>query len=187
MNNKKGFEVHYLLLSEGTTEFNLFAYLKNKFRTLFDGSKIKFSPKVEIAESCISQGKLCGVSDIKGFRLKYDLIKRKYKGQKRFFFLDKDVDDSSAIEDLIKKSGDIVQFIEYNSEYLLLKFSGKNPKNPPDFHNLGEFRSYCKAEFQKNFRKKASEFQDPDFDSVFRNVNEEQVKVSFTELFSILQ
>ena len=41
-------------------------------------------------------------------------------------------------EALIKKRGDIVQFMEYNSEYLLLKFAGRNPKNPSDFNNLTE-------------------------------------------------
>lgn len=100
--------------------------------------------------------------------------------------LDKDLDDSPDIEKLIKQNGDIVQFLEYNSEYLLLKFSGKNPKDPSEFKNLGEFRDYCRAEFKNQFSKKASEFKDTDFDSVFRNVEDEDIKNVFTELFSTL-
>lgn len=49
MDEKKGFNVYYLLLSEGTTEFNLFAYLtKNKFKALFSASSVQFSNRVEI-------------------------------------------------------------------------------------------------------------------------------------------
>ena len=188
MRNKKSFNVYYLLLSEGTTEFNLFAYLtKNKFRTFFDRSKIKFSEKVEIVQISISQGKLGGVSDVKGFKSKYDLIKKRYTGQKCFFILDKDLDDSSAIGTIIKNGNDIVQFIEYNSEYLLLKFSGKKPKDPSNFDNLSKFRKYCKSEFQKKFKKKASDFKDVDFDEVFNNVGDAKIRSSFAELFSTLQ
>ena len=124
MNTKKGFKIYYLLLVEGITEFNLFAYLtKNKFRDLFAESSIQFSNKVEIVEVGISRGNLNGAGNIRDFKKKYELIREKYKGQKRFFMLDKDLDDSSKIEKLIKQNGDIVQFMEYNSEYLLLKFS----------------------------------------------------------------
>jgi len=68
VDSKKGFKVYYLLLSEGTTEFNLFAYLtKKRFRALFDNSRVQFSNKVEIIKDgnqIVSQGKLDGVSDI---------------------------------------------------------------------------------------------------------------------------
>ncbi|MDO8575395.1 MAG: hypothetical protein Q7R78_01700 [bacterium] len=187
MNKKKSFKVYYLLISEGTTEFNLFGYLTTKkFKEDFVKSHIQFSIKVEIVEISVSQGKLDGVSDVKGFKSKYDLIKERYEGQKRFFLLDKDIDDSSAIEALIKQSDDIVQFIEHNSEYLLLKLSGMNPKNPSNFSNLAEFRSYCKSEFLKHFGKKASDFKDIDFDSIFNSVTDKVIKDSLTELFSTL-
>ncbi|MBU4422113.1 hypothetical protein KKB41_04150 [Patescibacteria group bacterium] len=187
MSTKKSFDVYYLLVSEGTTEYRLFGYLtKNKFKDVFSKSKIKFSDKVELVEMGVSQGKLNGVGNIKDFKKKYKSIREKYKGQKRFFMLDKDIDDSSDIEKLIKKNSDIVQFIEYNSEYLLLKLSSKNPKDRSEFKNLGEFRDYCKTEFQKQFSKKASDFKDVDFDSVFKNVKDNNIKRSFAELFSTL-
>lgn len=187
MSAKKSFQVYYLLISEGTTEFNIFAYLtKNKFRSLFDKSDIKFSLKVEIIELGISQGKLDGVSDIKQFSIKYDSIKEKYNGQRRFFVLDKDLDDSSAIETLIKRNDDIVQFLEYNSEFLLLKFSGKNPKSPSGFENFGIFRTYCKTEFEKHFGKEASDLKDADFDLIFGNASADEIKNAFSELFSTL-
>ena len=70
------FQIYYLLISEGTTEFNLFAYLtKNKFRDSFEKSNIKFSIKVEIVEAGISQGKLNGAGNLPSFKGKYDLIK----------------------------------------------------------------------------------------------------------------
>jgi len=187
MSIKKSFDVYYLLVSEGTAEYRLFGYLtKNKFRSVFSASSIKFSDKVEIVEVGVSQGKLNSAGNIGDFETKYKLIRKKYKGQKRFFMLDKDLDDSLDIEKLIKKNGDIVQFLEYNFEHLLLKFSGKNPKKPSNFNNLGEFRNYCKSEFLKHFGKKASDFKDTDFDSVFSNATDEELKNSFNELFSTL-
>lgn len=187
MSVKKSFQVYYLLISEGTTEFNIFAYLtRNKFRGLFDKSDIKFSLKVEIVELGISQGKLDGVSDIKQFGIKYTSIRERYDGQRRFFVLDKDLDDSTAIENLIKQNNDVVQFLEYNSEFLLLKFSGKNPRNPTEFENLSAFRTYCKSEFDKHFGKKTSDLKDADFDSIFANASDEEIKSAFSELFSIL-
>lgn len=187
MSIKKSFDVYYLLVSEGTAEYRLFGYLtKNKFKEVFSKSKIKFSDKVELVEVGVSQGKLNGVSDIKDFKIKYESIRENYKGQKRFFMLDKDIDDSSGIENLIKENGDIVQFLTYNSEYLLLKFYNKNPKNVTDFKSLVEFRNYCKAEFQKQFSKRASDFKDVDFDSVFKNAKDNDIKSAFAELFSTL-
>jgi len=190
MDEKKGFNVYYLILSEGTTEFNLFAYLtKNKFRALFGASSVQFSNRVEIIKDgnqIVSQGKLDGVSTIAHFTTKHILIKAKYAGQRLFYFLDKDIDDSSAIGALITQDGDIVQFMEYNSEHLLLRLAGKNPKNPSDFGNLSGFRTYCKKEFVKQFGKNAHKFKDTDFDSVFKNVDDNNIKSSFIELFSTL-
>lgn len=192
MDEKKGFNVYYLLLSEGTTESNLFAYLtKVKFRELFSASSVQFRNTVEIikdGKQIVSQGKLGGVSDITHFKSKHDLIKAKleYKDQKLFYFLDKDIADSSAIEALITKDGDLVQFTEYNSEHLLLRLAGKNPKVPSDFENLMDFRIYCKKEFVKQFGKNAHKFKDTDFDSIFENVKDSDIKNSFPELFSTL-
>lgn len=190
MDEKKGFNVYYLLLSEGTTEFNLFAYLtKNRFRALFGASSVQFSNRVEIIKDgnqIVSQGKLEGVSDITHFTAKHVLIKVKYAGQKLFYFLDKDIDDSSAIGALITQDGDLVQFMEYNSEHLLLRLAGKNPKNPSDFGSLSDFRTYCKKEFVTQLGKNAHKFKDTDFDSVFKNVDDNDIKATFAELFSTL-
>ncbi|MFZ2975096.1 MAG: hypothetical protein WA055_00520 [Candidatus Moraniibacteriota bacterium] len=190
MNTKKSFKIYYLLLVEGTTEFNLFAYLtKNKFRDDFEKSNIKFSDKINITDIGISKGKLNGFGNLSSFKRKYNSIKKDiaYKGEKLFFVIDKDLNDSLAIEKLIKENNDIVQFVEYNSEYLLLRFGGKNPKRPSDFTNLADFRNYCKSEFQKQFKKKASEFKDYDFDLVFSNIEDIKIRKSFSELFSTLQ
>jgi len=187
MINQKKFHIYYLLASEGSTEYNLFAYLTRKrFRELFDNSNIKFSDKIEIAEINISKGKLKGVSNISSFESKYKLIKKKYRGQKRFFILDKDIDDFVKIEDTIKKNKDIVQFIEYNSEYLLLKFSGENPRKPSNFKNLKDFRNYCKIKFKNQFKKEASAFKDQDFEEILKNISDEEIKKSFSVLFSTL-
>lgn len=190
MENKKGFNVYYLLLSEGTTEFNLFAYLtKVRFRILFDDSSIQFRNTIEIikdGQQIVSQGKLDGVSTIVHFESKRILIKAKYAGQKLFYFLDKDMDDSVVIGERITSDGDIVQFMEYSSEHLLLRLAGKNPKNPSNFGNLKDFRDYCKQEFVKQFGKHAHKFKDTDFDLVFNNCTEDEIRSSFRELFSTL-
>lgn len=190
MDSKKGFNVYYLLLSEGTTEFNLFAYLtKNRFRAIFDGSSVQFSNKVEIIKDgnqIVSQGKLEGVSDIAHFTAKHILIKAQYAGQRLFYFLDKDIDDSSAIGALITQDGDLVQFMEYNSEHVLLRLAGKNPRNPSDFANLNDFRAYCKQECVKQFGKNAHKFKDADFELVFNVPTEDEIRASFSELFSTL-
>lgn len=190
MNTKKSFKIYYLLLVEGATEFNLFAYLtKNKFKKIFAESRIQFSNKVEIikdGKQKVSQGKLNGISHIKDFKITNSLIKKQYAGQILFFVLDKDLDDSLKIEKLIKQKGDIVQFVEYNSEYLLLKFGNKKPKKPSDFPNRADFRNYCKVEFQKQFKKKVLEFKDTDFDLIFSNIEDIEIQKSFSELFSTL-
>lgn len=191
MENKKGFEIYYLMLSEGTAEFNLFAYLtKNRFKELFEDSNIQFSNRVEIIKDdnqIVSQGKLGGVSDIMHFKSKHILIKEKYAGQRLFYFLDKDIADSSAIETLITKDGDLVQFMEHNSEHLLMRLAGKKPKNPSDFDDLKKFRDYCKKEFIKQFGKRAHKFKDADFELVFNIPTEDEVKASLSILFSTLE
>lgn len=190
MSIRKSFKIYYLLLVEGATEFNLFAYLtKKKFRDDFEESNIKFSDKVEIIKNgnqIISQGKLDGISSVKDFKIKNALIKKRYPGQTLFFMLDRDLKDSLSIERLIKQDGNIVQFIEYNSEYLLLRFGGKNLKNPSDFTNLNDFRNYCKAEFKRQFKKDASAFKEPDFDLIFNDIEDTEIRKSFSELFSTL-
>jgi len=190
MNTKKSFKIYYLLLVEGTTEFNLFGYLtKKKFRDDFEKSNVKFSDKITITGVNVSRGKLNGgVSNLSSFKGKYNPIKKdsRYKGEKLFFVIDKDFDDSSKVETLIKKDGNIVQFVKYNSEHLLLRFGNKNPKNPSDFNNMGEFKPYCKTEFRKHFKKEASDFKDSDFDLIFSNVKDEEIRKSFSELFSTL-
>ncbi len=189
MNSKKSFKIYYLLLVEGTTEFNLFAYLTTKrFRDDFEKSNIKFSIKVNIIDINISNGKLNGVGNLSSFKGKYNRIikDRRYKGEKLFFVIDKDFDDFSQVENLIKEDGNIVQFVEYNSEHLLLKFGGKNPKKPSNFNSLKEFRDYCKTEFQNQFKKKASDFKDSDFDLIFSNIEDAEIRKSFSDLFSTL-
>ena len=187
MEKKKSFIIYYLLLCEGTTEFNLFAYLtRSKFRGLFDKSNIKFSDKVQIVEAGVSQGKLNGAGTIGSFKAKYESIKKKYSGQTLFFVLDKDLDDSLQIETMIQTGGDIVQFLVCNSEHLLLKLDGKNPKEPSDFTTLKYFRDYCEAEFLKQFGKEASKFKDPDFELIFAKLDDEEVYSSFVELFATL-
>lgn len=186
---RKSFRIYYLLISEGTTEFNIFAYLtKNKFRELFEKSDIKFSNKVEIinGNQIISQGKLNGVGNIGHFRANYTLLKTHYAGQKLFFLLDKDLDDSLDIGKIITDGGDIVQFVEYNSEYLLLKFAGKNPKTPAEFTNLKDFRDYSKVEFAKEFNVRACDLKDSDLDSIFATASFEEISASFDQLFSTL-
>ena len=187
MDTKKVFQVYYLLIAEGTTEFRLFAYLtRNKFRELFGKSNIKFSDKVNIVESGVTQGKLNGAGSLHAFKAKYEAIKKKYPGEKLFFFIDMDLNDSSDIGKMIRQDSDIIQFVEYNSEYLLLKNAGKNPKNPSEFKHLHDFRVYCKAEFIKRFGKIASDFKDTDFDQVFNNVSDQEIKDCFAELFATL-
>lgn len=187
MSAKKSFKICYLLLAEGPTEFNLFAYLtKVRFKKFFAESNVGFSNKVNIAKYGISQGNLSGISSIKDFKRKNESIKKRYTGQKLFFVLDKDLDDSLEIGKLIKKDHNVVQFVEYNSEYLLLKLGGKNFKEPLNFRSLKYFRDYCKAEFQKQFKKKASEFKDSDFDLIFSGVEDKKIRKCFGELFSLI-
>jgi hypothetical protein len=92
----------------------------------------------------------------------------------------------SAIEALITQDGDLVQFMEHNSEHLLLRLAGKNPKNPSEFGNLNNFRTYCKKEFVTQFGKNAHKFKDADFEQVFNNCTEDETRANFSELFSTI-
>jgi len=74
MDKKKRFQVYHLLVSEGTTEYNLFAYLKNRFKDLFDDSNIKFSDKVQIPSVGILNGKLNGALQCPRFLNKNSLL-----------------------------------------------------------------------------------------------------------------
>ena len=190
MHGKRPFVVYHLLLSEGTTEFNIFAYLtKNKFRTAFSASSVKFSDKVEIIKNgnqVVSQGILNGVGSLGHFNSNYNAIKAKYPREKLFFIIDKDLDDSVDIGNIIITSGDLVQFLEYNSEHLLLKLAGKNPLEPTDFNNLKDFRDYTKAEFQNKFGMKTCELKDVDFDTIFNNLTDDQIKNELSELFGTI-
>jgi hypothetical protein len=180
-------QTYYLIANEGHTEYIIFSYLtKVKFKNLFDKSKIKFSDKIEIAEDKIqiSKGKLNGISSLKSFEIKNKLIKDKYSEQKIFFILDEDLFHSNQIGKTIKKQGDIIQFIKYNSEYLLLKLNGKTPKVPKDFNNLQEFRDYCKEKFRNEFGKKVSQLKTPDLDNIFNKIADRDIIKEFSELFS---
>ena len=191
MNPKKELLVYQLLLVEGTTEANLFAYLvTNKYREHFKKSKVRFSDKVEIIKNgkqIVTKGNLNGVGHINDFRASYNLIKAAYPQQKRFFVIDNDLDDSFQIGMEITESGDTVQFLTHNSEYLLLKFAGKNPKEPSEFPDMKSFRDYAKSEFENQFNKKASAAKDPDFDVIFSTVSDQEVISSFKELFELCE
>lgn len=185
----KKLKIHYLLIVEGYTEGKIFAYLtKVKFSQDFNGSNIKFSNKVNITKPSIniSQGNLGGCHNLKNFKKKYKAIRSTYPNKKLFFLLDNDMPDSIKIQDLIIKDKNIIQFMEYNSEYLLLKYADKNPRSPTDFPNLKSFRTYIKKKFEKDLKKKASELNDNDFDLIFQNIEDDVIKKDFAELFKTL-
>ncbi len=178
---------YYLLLTEGLTEFNIFAYLTRvRFRDIFANSSIQFSEKVEIVELDISKGILNGITNLKTFKNKYKSIRKKYKGQGKFFLLDSDIIDSSEIEIHIKENNDIVQFMDFNSEYLLLKIVGKKLRHKDEFQNLTDFRNYCKFEFSKHFEKKAHELKGTDFHKIFESISDKDVMGYFPVLFKLI-
>jgi hypothetical protein len=133
-----------------------------------------------------SQGKLDGVSNLAHFRSKHTLIKEKYPSQRLFYFIDRDVDDSDAISTFVESEGDLIQFIEYNTEHMLISLDGKNPLNPCDFDDLKQFRDYCKTEFVSQYGKRAHKFKDSDFEKIFGKCTEEQIRESLSVLFSTL-
>jgi len=186
---KKPFKVYYFLLYEGHTEFVIFSYLKNRFRGEFSKSNIIFSDKTDYSnngETIVFRGKLGGIGGISNFNSKYNVIKLNFPERTFLIFLDNDLDDSSKIKEKIEKNGDIVQLIEYNSEYLLLKLSGYGPKEPGEFKDLKTFRDYCKSEFLTKFGKEASRINDFDLDGAFQYVSDDKIKEIFSGLFSIL-
>lgn len=187
---KKLLKIFYFLACEGHTEYVIFSYLtRNRFRGEFLKSNIKFRDNINIIRdpfTIISNGKINGVGDETSFKSKYNIIKEEYKDERFFFFLDKDLEDSFKIEIIIKEGGDRVQFIEPNSEYLLLKLSGCNLKEPKDFIDLKSFRDYSKEEFFKKFGKKANMINDFDLDKIFKNISDEDIKEIFKELFLII-
>jgi len=187
---KKLLKIFYFLACEGHTEYVIFSYLtRNRFRKEFLKSNIKFRDNINIIRdptTIISNGKMGGVGDETNFKSKYNIIKEEYKDEKFFFFLDKDLEDSLKIKTIIKEGGDIVQFIEPNSECLLLKLSGCNLKKPKDFKDLKSFRDYSKKEFFKKFNKKANMINDLDLDNIFRSITDEDIREIFKELFSVL-
>ncbi|MDD4358757.1 MAG: hypothetical protein PHY30_03000 [Candidatus Pacebacteria bacterium] len=185
---KKSLKIHYFLAWEGYTEYKIFSYLtRNRFRGQFLKSDIRFRDAINITqgEIIISNGKLNGVGDKTNFKSKYLILKKYYPDETFFFFLDEDLYDSSEIEQMIKMGGDFVQFIKYNSEYLLLKLSNFNLKNPEDFDRLEDFRQYCKDEFYERFRKKASEMKEAELEQIFKKISEDEIKDIFNELFLI--
>ncbi|MFZ3055046.1 MAG: hypothetical protein WA091_03665 [Minisyncoccales bacterium] len=187
--SKKSLKINYFLACEGYTEYIIFSYLKNRFRDDFLKSNINFSDKANIIQGgidIISNGVMDGIGDKANFKSKYNIIKEKYQGGIFFFLLDDDLDDSSEIKKIIEKGGDFSQFIKHNSEYLLLRLSGYELKEPMEFKVSKKFRDYCKEEFSKKFGKKASRINDFDLDDIFRDTTDEEIKRIFNDLFSIL-
>lgn len=189
MENTKQLSVYKLLLVEGTAEAVIFAYItKNRYRELFSKSTIKFSDGVEIirdGNQIVSRGNLYGIGDLGVFESKLVMIKDKYPDQKLFFLLDKDLDDSLDIARVIEEGGDMIQFMEHNSEHLLLKFAGKKPKNPDAFNTMKEFRDYTKSEFKKHFKKEAHQMKERDLEPIFDLVSDEDIRSSFSKLFQL--
>jgi hypothetical protein len=185
----KKLKIYYKLIVEGYTERNIFAYLtKVKFKQDFNKSNIQFTSNVNIAKPSINiaQGNLGGCHNLKTFKKNYKAIRSKHPNEKLFFLLDKDMPESLHIQDLIIKDNNIIQFIEHNSEYLLLKYTKQNPQHPTQFPDLESFRNYIKQKFKNHFKKEASELDEKDFDFIFNNIEDEIIKKDFTELFKTL-
>jgi len=187
---KRPFKIFYFLACEGHTEYVIFSYLtRNRFRKEFSKSNVKFRDNINIIRDpsiIILNGKMDGVGDEANFKSKYNIIKREYPNEKFFFLLDEDLGDSLKIKAIIEGGGDVVQFIEHNSEHLLLKLSGYNPKEPKDFKDLKSFRDYSKKEFRAKFGKKANMINDFDLDRVFKDISDNEIKEIFKEVFSTL-
>ena len=183
---------YYFLACEGHTEYIIFSYLtRNRFKERFSkaNTNVEFSDKANLivnADESISGGKLNGVKSLKHFNLKYSALKTSYTGQTFFFFLDEDLDDSTAIKQVILQGGDFAQFIRYNSEYLLLQLSGNNPQDPTKFPTMIAFRDYCKATFLTTFGKVASRINDRDLDAMLSTSTNAELEVIFNDLFSLI-
>lgn len=183
---------YHFLACEGHTEYVIFSYLtRSRFRERFSkaNTHVEFSDKANVivnAEESISGGKLNGVKSLKHFNLKYSALKVAYPDQTFFFFLDEDLDDSTTIKQAILQGGDFVQFITYNSEYLLLKLSGNNPQDPKTFPTMKAFRDYCKATFLATFSKEASRINERDLDTMLNSRTDAELEVIFSDLFSLI-
>ncbi len=184
---KKPFKTYYFLAYEGHAEFILFAHLKNRFKKLFEDSNIKFR---ELTDSEVfSNGKIKGVKSLKDFEEKYLKIKNnnEYKDLTFLFFLDEDLYHSPEIGKKISEGGDLIQFIKYNSEFILLKLSGYEIKDisefKPDFQG---FRDYCKEEFRKKHGQDLKYIINDDFlDSILGSIPDETIKENFKTIFSL--
>lgn len=184
--------IYHFLACEGHTEYIIFSYLtRNRFRDRFSraNTNVEFSDKANVivnADESISGGKLNGVKSLKHFNIKYAALKTAYPTQTFFFFLDEDLNDSAAIKKVILQGGDFVQFVTYNSEYLLLERSGNNPQHPTAFGTLQDFRNYCKATFLTTFGKEASRINDQDLDTILTNSTDAEIEAIFGDLFALI-
>jgi hypothetical protein len=182
---KKLFKSYYLLACEGHTEYILFSYLtRNRFRNYFSSVIFKEVNLLRNKIEVIMGGKLNGVGDWSNFNSKYSILKEEFSDGKFFFFLDNDLDDSQKIGQAIRNGGDVVQFVKYNSEYLLLELYGHPLKCLGDFENQKAFRDYCKEEFLKVYNKEAKTMNDRDLDLIFRNISDGDIVNIFSDLFS---
>ncbi len=184
--------IYHFLACEGHTEYVIFSYLtRNRFRDRFSraNTNVEFSDKANVivnVDESIYGGKLNGVKSLKHFNLKYVALKVAYPNQTFFFFLDEDLDDSAVIKQVILQGGDFVQFVTFNSEYLLLERSGNNPLNPTAFATMQDFRNYCKEAFLTTFGKEASRINDKDLDVMLANSTDADLEVIFNDLFSLI-
>lgn len=184
---KKHFKVHYFLAYEGYAELMIFAYLKNRFRSDFETSNIKFR---ELTDSVIfSSGKINGVKNLKDFEDKYTKIKGNYPSERFLFFIDNDLYHSSIIHNKIIIGGDLVQKMQYNSEFLLMSLYGCNLKDISEFgSDFQKFRDYCKNEFLILFGKDLKYIVNDNFlNKILKNVSDETIKQNFDVLFSLCE
>ena len=187
---KKPFKVYYFLAYEGHMEFEIFAYLKERFKNVFIKSNIKFTEKLNVidentGEEIVSMGKLNGVGDLRDFKNKYKKIKKDYKDEKILFFIDKDLKESGDIEKEITQGGDVVQFSVYNSEFVLLNLYGHNLLDISEFgSNLKDFRDYCKNEFRNVFGQNVKINYDL-MKKIFGNISDEVIIQKFDVIFGL--
>lgn len=182
---KKPFKVYYFLACEGHTEFIMFAYLKNRYRQLFRSANVKFREPRD--DGVFSNGKLNGVKSLEHFEGIYSQIKQDYPDETFLFFLDEDLYHSPQIGKKIKDGGDMVQFIKYNSEFLLLTLSGHTLKDISDFKpDFQGFRDYCKEEFRKVFGDDAKRIINDDFlNGILGDVTDEVIMQKFDVIFGL--
>ena len=184
---KKPFKVYYFLAYEGHTEFVIFAYIKNRFKDVFSKSKVTFREPRNT--ELFSNGKLNGVKDLSDFEDKYIRIKKDYENETFLFILDDDLYHSPRIAKKIKEGRDFVQFIKYNSEFMLLRLAGHELKDISEFDsNFQEFRDYSKSEFRRVYGKDLKYIINDDFlDSVMLGLSDEDIKKNFEVIFSLCE